>query len=159
MQSPPPGAIAGHVGQPNITSVLAGQENVSMLVDVLGKDRFSDLYDEITSRLVSFTLLAPSNQAFKDFLGTDAGKMFQSNDTFARNLLSYHLISGQVTSQDIPKGGILDSNWNQTLDFVPNVNLSASGSSGQYVGSRKDDGKAYFVSGFMRNSTIQQAVS
>ena len=61
MQSPPPGAIAGHVGQPNITSVLASQENVSMLVDVLGKDRFSDLYDEITSRLVSFTLLAPSN--------------------------------------------------------------------------------------------------
>ena len=85
--------------------------------------------------------------------------MFQSDDTFARNLLSYHLISGQVTSQDIPKGRILDTNWNQTLDFVPNVNLSASGSSGQYVGSIKDDDKAYFISGFMENSTIQQAVS
>lgn len=156
--SNPPGYTA-NPGNPSITSVLSDQPELSMLVELLGQDKFSDLMDNIVNHFVSFTFLAPSNDALQEYLGTDAGNMFQTNTTFARNVLSYHVVNGKVSSDDIPQGGILESAWTPTLDFVPNADPGQAGESGQYVGAVKNDDGAYFIGGFLLNSTVQKAVS
>lgn len=152
-----PGGFTAFPGKPSITEILSSESELSMLNTILRNETFSDTLDNLDS-FINYTFLAPSNQALQDYLETDAGKKFQQDPEFARNVLSYHALNGgtPVTSDDIPEGGIAQSLWTPSLLIF---NESDPSSSGEGVGALKSDGDALFISGFLQNSTVQKVVS
>lgn len=139
---------------PSIVEVASSSDSLSTLLSVVQEDRFSDLLQRLTGGI--YTLLAPTNDAFAAFLETENGQRFQTDDQYAANLLSYHVILGVFGSQAFSGEGLVASEWVRTWYYEPSASPDVDARVGGYTDS---DGNVQIVSGYLDTAIVQQAVS
>lgn len=126
---------------------------------------FPDLVETL-SAATNITILAPANFAIEGFLSTENGARFQSDPAFARAVLSYHVLQGVYTSEDLlaieaNEQGAFFARTLLTPELGDPVGLYANVSGGQTVEAvpMVDDSmnlpaNVTFFSGFVLNATI-----
>jgi uncharacterized surface protein with fasciclin (FAS1) repeats len=134
--------------QQNLTAALSSSPQLSNLTTFVSQ--FPQLLQSL-SQASNITILAPSNDAFSEFLSSDAGGMLASDPGLLQAVLQYHVLNGSYPSSAITN----------TTAFVPTLLTNASYANvtgGQRVAAALVDGNVTFFSGLLANSTVTQAV-
>ena len=135
----------------NLTATLAGNGNLTNLTSYLGF--LGTPFQTQLAGLKNVTLLAPSNQAFANFLNSSAGAAIKINDTAAiQAVLMYHVLNGTYDSSAIKT----------TPAFIPtmlNNKAYSNVTGGQRVEAMRMGTNVTFVSGLLAHSNVTQAVS
>lgn len=139
---------------PSLVEVASSTDELSTLLSLLQQDRFSGLLDRLTGS--TFTCLAPTNEAFEQFLETENGQRFQEDDEYATALLEYHTLLGVISAQGFLGDGFLASDWYRTFYYRPDTTPPVDARVGGYTDA---DGTATVVSGYLDTAAILQAVS
>lgn len=83
----------------NILQIAGGADFTSLAAAV---GRFPDLVDAIDGGSGAFTVLAPTNAAFADFLTSQGfASLADVPDPLLRTILEYHIIEGSVSAEDV----------------------------------------------------------
>jgi uncharacterized surface protein with fasciclin (FAS1) repeats len=114
----------------------------------------------------NITLVAPSDNAFKQFLAVPANKAAASNSNTLMQVLQYHVLNGNFpaaaftsTMQFIPTM-LTGSSSNTTTKVSMNASTSLTDvTGGQVVGAIAMGSKVMVMSGLKAMSTVQTAVS
>jgi uncharacterized surface protein with fasciclin (FAS1) repeats len=135
-------------GSANLTSVLAGNQNLTGLVTLLSS------VPDVASALGSarnVTLFAPSNNALQA-LNSSAAMSAMSQEGYIQALLSYHVLVGEVRSENIKETPAFPTT-------LLNDTAYANVTGGQVVEVRVSDGEVVVISGLQNNVTVTEAVS
>jgi uncharacterized surface protein with fasciclin (FAS1) repeats len=141
-------ALAQTQQSQSLTDILTSTPQLSSLTSFLQK--YPDLVDSL-SKAKDITILAPTDDAFKALLASDAGKAVAGDADYIKALLTYHVLNGTVKSTDIKKTGA----------FVPSLLVDEKYSNvtgGQVVEGVLVDDKVVFNTGLLANATVKQAV-
>jgi len=110
-----------------IVDVASADSNFTTLVAAVTA---ADLVDTLSSD-GSFTVFAPTNTAFSDFLGANsltADQLLASPDL--GDILTYHVVSGSIPSVNVTTGGVTTLNGSQFyVSKDPSDNLWINGNS------------------------------
>ncbi len=83
----------------NILQIAGGADFTSLAAAV---GRFPDLVDAIDGGSGAFTVLAPTNAAFAEFLNSQGfASLADVPDPLLRTILEYHVIEGSVNAEDV----------------------------------------------------------
>ena len=91
-------ALAASATAQSLTEILSSTRAVSELNTLL--QNFPDLVATLASTS-NITILAPANFALADFVTTPTGQQFTSDRVFARSVLSYHVLQGTYSAEDM----------------------------------------------------------
>lgn len=131
----------------NLTSALAGNENLSGLVTLLQSN--PDVAEAL-SGASNITLLAPSNDALNALNSTNSTASQQEG--FLQALLNYHVLVGTFSSENITETPAFPATLLNDTAF-------ANVTGGQVVECRLEDDEVTVISGFKNNVTVTEAVS
>ncbi|KAK8169747.1 fasciclin domain-containing protein [Phyllosticta citrichinensis] len=140
-------ASVASVHAQTIIDVLNNTPELSTLKSLI--NQFPDLVDTL-SRATDITVVAPSNEAFTNFLNENPGA--DQNKDLVKNLLTYHVISGTFDAAAIT--GSPGPIFPTTLLTDPEYTLV---SGGQRVKGAAEGGGVVFTSGLLKTSTVTQA--
>jgi uncharacterized surface protein with fasciclin (FAS1) repeats len=132
----------------NLTSVLAGNQNLTALVTLLQSQ------PDIATALggaQNITLFAPSNNALQA-LNSSAAMSALSQEGYIQALLNYHVLVGEFRSENITETPAFPST-------LLNDTAYANVTGGQVVEVRVSDGEVVVISGFKNNVSVTEAVS
>lgn len=132
----------------NLTSVLAGNDNLSSLVSLLESN--PDVAEALSSAS-NITILAPSNEALNALNNTNSSSAAQQ-EGFLQALLNYHVLVGSFSSENITETPAFPATLLNDTAF-------ANVSGGQVVECRVEDDEVIAISGFKNNVTVTEAVS
>lgn len=135
-------------GSANLTSVLAGNQNLTALVSLLQSQ--PDLASALGSAQ-NITLLAPSNNAL-NALNSSGVLSSSGQEGFLQALLNYHVLIGEFSSENITETPAFPATM---LNDTAYSNVTG----GQVVECRVSDGEVIAISGFKNNVTVTEAVS
>lgn len=141
-------ARAQDTGSANLTSVLAGNQNLTALVSLLQSQ--PDLASALGSAQ-NITLLAPSNNAL-NALNSSGVLSSSGQEGFLQALLNYHVLIGEFSSENITETPAFPATM---LNDTAYSNVTG----GQVVECRVSDGEVIAISGFKNNVTVTEAVS
>jgi uncharacterized surface protein with fasciclin (FAS1) repeats len=86
-------------GSPTVFSIIAGSEEFTTLA---GAIRAADMEATLSEAGASYTLFAPNNRAFEALPEGVLKVLLQpANQETLRNLVSYHVVQGRLTSEDL----------------------------------------------------------
>lgn len=132
----------------NLTSVLAGNDNLSSLVSLLESN--PDVAEALSSAS-NITILAPSNEALNALNNTNSSSAAQQ-EGFLQALLNYHVLVGSFSSENITETPAFPATLLNDTAF-------ANVTGGQVVECRVEDDEVIAISGFKNNVTVTEAVS
>ena len=108
------------VAQKTIVDVAVGNENFSTLVTAL---KAADLVDALQSD-GPFTVFAPTNDAFAKIDSKTLGSLLEpANKEALANILTYHVVSGQLNAADVVKA-LNDGGGKVVLKALNNQSLT-----------------------------------
>jgi uncharacterized surface protein with fasciclin (FAS1) repeats len=139
---------ANSTGSANLTSVLAGNENLTSLVSLLSAS--PDLANSLGSAQ-NITLFAPSNDALSA-LNSSGLLSSSSQEGLVQALLSYHVLVGVFNSSSISETPVFPATLLNNTAF-------ANVTGGQVVECRVVDDEVLVISGLKNNVSVTQAVS
>ncbi len=134
-------ADPGMVDELNIVEAAQATSSISSLVAALAKadeSASNDLIATLSDETGTFTVLAPTNDAFADLLARLDG--FDSLDDFnteqlqdlLASILAYHVVSGaSVTSGDLTEGQVITTVQGETLTVSLNGGASFTDAAGE----------------------------
>ncbi|MCJ1246977.1 hypothetical protein MMC30_004188 [Trapelia coarctata] len=129
----------------NLTAALASNPNLTNLT------AFSSYFPSSLAMAKNITVLAPSDQAFANFLKSPAGSAIAANDTAAiQAVLTYHILNGTYQA----------SMFSSTPVFVPSMLSNPAYTNvtgGQRVEAVMVGQNVSVFSGLLQNSTVTQA--
>ena len=128
----------------NLTSVLAGNQNLTALVTLLSSQ------PDIASALGSaqnITLFAPSNNALN---ALNSSGVSLSQEGVLQALLNYHVLVGEFSSENITETPAFPAT-------LLNDTAYANVTGGQVVECRVSDGEVVVISGFKNNVSVTEA--
>jgi uncharacterized surface protein with fasciclin (FAS1) repeats len=132
----------------NLTTVLAGNENLSGLVTLLQSS--PDIVSAL-SGAQNITLLAPSNDAL-GALNSSGILSSGSQEGLIQALLNYHVLVGVFNSSSITETPAFPATLLNNTAF-------ANVTGGQVVEVRVEDDEVAAITGFKNNVTVTEAVS
>ena len=132
----------------NLTTVLAGNENLSGLVSLLSSS--PDIVSAL-SGAQNITLLAPSNDALSA-LNSSGLLSSSSQEGLIQALLTYHVLVGVFNSSSITETPAFPATLLNNTAF-------ANVTGGQVVEVRVEDDEVMAITGFKNNVTVTEAVS
>jgi uncharacterized surface protein with fasciclin (FAS1) repeats len=135
-------------GSANLTSVLAGNQNLTALVSLLQSQ--PDLASALGSAQ-NITLLAPSNNAL-NALNSSGALTSASQEGYLQALLNYHVLIGEFSSENITETPAFPATLLNDTAF-------ANVTGGQVVECRVSDGEVVVISGLKNNVSVTEAVS
>jgi uncharacterized surface protein with fasciclin (FAS1) repeats len=133
----------------SLTGTLAANPDLSNLTSLLSS--IPGLVETL-SGATNITIIAPSNDAITELLGSEAGAALAADPGAVAALLTYHVVNGTYFASQIT----------EMPAFVPTLlsNESyANVTGGQVVEAVATEESVYFFSGLLTNSTVTQAVS
>jgi uncharacterized surface protein with fasciclin (FAS1) repeats len=132
----------------NLTSVLAGNQNLSALVTLLQAS--PDIANALGGAQ-NITLLAPSNDAISA-LNSSGILSSGGQEGLIQALLNYHVLVGVFNSSSITETPAFPAT-------LLNDTAYANVTGGQVVEVRVEDDEVVAISGFKNNVTVTEAVS
>jgi uncharacterized surface protein with fasciclin (FAS1) repeats len=135
-------------GSANLTSVLAGNENLTSLVSLFSAS--PDIANALGSAQ-NITLLAPSNDALSA-LNSSGLLSSSSQQGLVQALLNYHVLVGVFNSSSISETPVFPATLLNNTAF-------ANVTGGQVVECRVVDDEVLVISGLKNNVSVTEAVS
>ncbi|KAL8989522.1 MAG: hypothetical protein Q9169_008344 [Polycauliona sp. 2 TL-2023] len=132
----------------SLAQLLAGTESLSMLNEMIqGVPGLAEILGQATN----VTVLAPSNEAFEQFMSTSQGQALDPEDTDAvQALLQYHIVNGTYRAADVTEMPVF-------LPTMLNDTMYANVTGGQVVQAVTQGEDVLFYSGLNNNSTVTEA--